>query len=225
MARARAKITNTMTKQVLHVGCGPAAGDRLPPVFAKDAWTEIRLDIDPAVQPDYVADITNMPVIPDARADAVYSSHNVEHLYPHEVKLALREVHRVLKPDGFGLFKVPDLQEVARHIADGRLEDPLYLSTMGPIAPLDILYGHRPSLAGGNVFMAHRTGFTSATLGAALVEAGFAAVMVQRDIAVFALTAIAFRAPPDAGQLTWAQAAMLPAPDQPAVLYSGPAAA
>jgi hypothetical protein len=118
------------------------------------------------------------------------------------------------------LIKLPDLQEVTRHVADGKLEDPLYMSPMGPIAPLDILYGHRPSLAGGNAFMAHRTGFTSGTLGAALIKAGFAAVMVQRDLPAFALTAIAFRSRPDAEQLARAQAQMLPAADLPAVLYT-----
>ncbi len=213
-------MTIAAIKHVLHVGCGSPGGERLPPVFAGADWREIRLDIDPGVRPDFVASITDMRMIGDAHADAVYSSHNVEHLFPHEVKLALREMRRVLKPDGFGLFKVPDLQEVARHIADGKLEDPLYISPMGPIAPIDILYGHRPSLAEGNEFMAHRTGFTSATLGAALVEAGFAAAMVQRDITAFALVAVAFRETPDADRLAAAQARMLTAPDRPAVLYS-----
>ena len=126
------------------------------------SWREIRLDIDPEVHPDFVASITDMHVISDGAVDAVYSSHNIEHLHPHDVPLALQEMHRVLKPDGFTLIKLPDLQEVARHVAEGKLEDPLYISPMGPIAPLDILFGHRPSLVGGNAFMAHRTGFTGA---------------------------------------------------------------
>jgi hypothetical protein len=159
-----------------------------------------------------------MKVISDSAIDAVFSSHNVEHLYPHEVSLALREMHRVLKPDGFTFLKLPDLQEVARHVAEGRLDDPLYLSPMGPITPLDILFGHRPSLASGNAFMAHRTGFTSGTLAAALIKAGFPAVMVQRDATAFALAAIAFRRRPNKEQLARAQAQMLAG--NPAVLYA-----
>jgi hypothetical protein len=89
---------------------------------------------------------------------------------------------------------------------------------MGPIAPLDILFGHRPSLASGNVFMAHRTGFTGGTLAAALIKAGFAAVLVQRETSAFALTAIAFCSAPDKEQLARAQAQMLI--DYPAVLYT-----
>ena len=44
-----------------------------------------------------------------ASVDAVFSSHNIEHLYPHEVPLALKEFMRVLKPDGFVLMTCPDL--------------------------------------------------------------------------------------------------------------------
>jgi hypothetical protein len=205
---------------VLHVGCGPYGREKLPPIFHHTGWREIRLDIDPEVHPDFVASITDMRVISDSVVDAVYSSHNVEHLYPHEVSLALGEIRRVLRPIGFALIKVPDLQEVARHVAEGKLEVPLYTSPMGPIAPLDILYGHRSSLALGNLFMAHRTGFTGETLGAALIKAGFPAVMVQRTPSAFCLTAIAFRSRPSEEQTERAQARMLPAPDQPAVLYT-----
>jgi hypothetical protein len=208
------------TADVLHVGCGAHAEEKLPAVFRQTGWREIRLDIDPEVSPDFVASITDMHVISDRAVDAVYSSHNIEHLYPHEVSLALQEMHRVLRAGGFAFIKLPDLQEVARHVADGRLEDPLYMSPMGPIAPLDILYGHRPSLAAGNAFMAHRTGFTGETLGNALIKAGFAAVMIQRNPPVFDLTAIAFRTSPDKDQVMKAQAKMLPDPDRPAVLYT-----
>lgn len=204
---------------VLHVGCGTCGREKLPSVFRHTGWREIRLDIDPDVAPDFVASITDMKVISNGVIDAVYSSHNIEHLYPHDVHLALKEMHRVLKPDGFALIKLPDLQEVARHIAEGKLEDPLYISPMGPIAPLDILFGHRPSLASGNAFMAHRTGFTGGTLAVALIKAGFAAVMMQREATAFALAAVAFRSRPDKEQLARAQAQMLIA-DQPATLYA-----
>ena len=205
--------------KVLHVGCGVASRDKLPVAFWGANWREIRLDLDPDVQPDYVASTTDMGVVASGSVDAVYSAHNVEHLYPHEVPLALREMRRVLTQAGVALIKLPDLQEVARHIADGKLEDPLYVSPMGPIAPLDILYGHRASLAGGNLFMAHHTGFTEATLALALINAGFAAVMMQRDRPAFCLTAIAFRSAPDAERMARAQAEMLPAFDTSAVLY------
>ena len=206
--------------EVLHVGCGAYARQKLPAAFRQAGWREIRLDIDPDVHPDLVASITDMHVVADGQVDAVYSSHNIEHLDPHEVALALWEMRRVLKPTGFALIQLPDLQEVARHVAEGRLDQPLYMSPMGPIAPLDILFGHRPSLADGNVFMAHRTGFTADTLAAALIGAGFAAVMLQRDAASFCLTAIAFQTRPDSEEMVRMQAQVLPAPDLPAVMYT-----
>jgi Methyltransferase domain len=208
------------TVDVLHVGCGVYAPEKLPPIFRHAGWRELRLDIDPDVQPDVVASITDMGVISDATVDAVYSAHNIEHLYPHEVPVALGEMRRVLKLTGFALIRLPDLQEVARHVAEGNLETTLYMSPMGPIAPLDILFGHRASLAGGNLFMAHRTGFTGGTLGAALIKAGFAAVMVQRSPSSFNLDAVAFRTMPTDEQMRHAQAEMLPSPDRTAVLYT-----
>jgi predicted SAM-dependent methyltransferase len=33
--------------------------------------------------------------------DALYSSHNIEHVFAHEVVPTLKEFRRVLKPDGF----------------------------------------------------------------------------------------------------------------------------
>lgn len=215
---ALSPLARRETPDVLHVGCGVYNRAKLPPVFHA-GWREIRLDIDPDVNPDVISSITDMRAISDGAVDAVYSSHNIEHLYPHEVPLALAEMHRVLKPGGFAFVTLPDLQEVARHVAEGKLEEPLYMSPLGPIAALDIIFGHRPALAEGNLFMAHRTGFTGVTLGAALVNAEFAAALVQRDPPGFRLTAIGFRTNPGTEQLQAAQATMLPDPDRSATLY------
>jgi len=183
---------------VLHVGCGAPAPDRLPAqFFAAGAWRELRLDIDPAVAPDIVASITNMAPVANASVDAVWSSHNLEHLYPHEVALALQEFRRVLKPQGVAYMTMPDLQQVAALVAQDRLCEPAYVSPAGPVSPLDMLYGHGPSLAGGNSFMGHRTGFTASSLEAALIAAGFAAVRVLRD-GHFALWAAAYMQAPAA---------------------------
>lgn len=181
-------------RKVLHVGCGAPDPAKLPAnFFPEGAWAELRLDIDPGVQPDIIASITEMPMVETGSVDAVWSSHNLEHLASHEVPVALAEFHRVLAPGGFVLVTMPDLQQVAELVASGRLEDMAYMSKMGPIAPLDMLYGYRPSLAQGNAFMGHRTGFVAATLAAHLERAGFVSVRVQRD-GHFALWASAVKA-------------------------------
>lgn len=167
-------------KTFLHVGCGPKFKDRTTRGFNTPDWHEQRLDIDASVKPDIVGTMTDMSQVPSASVDAVFSSHNLEHLYPHEVPQALAEFIRVLRPDGFVVLTCPDLQSVCELVAQDKLLEPAYLSPAGPIAPLDILYGHRPAMARGNLFMAHRCGFTQKTLAADFRAAGFAASATQR---------------------------------------------
>jgi SAM-dependent methyltransferase len=162
-------------KRVLHVGSG--IGQTLHAVF--DGWKETRLDIDPNVRPDIVASMTHMRPVANADYDAIFSKHNLEHLEYHEVVMALREFRRVLKPGGFALIIVPDLEAIAEFILQGKLEKPVYMSDSGPIEPIDMLYGYRPALEGGRHFMAHRTGFTQATLLSHLNRAGFFAGVVR----------------------------------------------
>lgn len=175
-------VAQTTLRSLLHVGCGVADPRKLPPAFfAPDEWREVRLDIDPGVRPDIVGSITDMAMVDSACFDAVWSAHNLEHLFAHEVPLALAEFRRVLRPGGFALITLPDLQRAAELIAQDRLAEPAYVSPAGPIAPLDMLFGHGAAIAMGNHFMAHRTGFTARTLEAALVAARFDSVRVVRD--------------------------------------------
>ncbi len=168
-------------KRVLHVGCGVHTPDKLHETFRGSDWLEVRLDINPAVNPDILASMTDMRDVADASFEALYSSHNLEHLHPHEVPLALAEFRRVLKPYGFALITVPDLRQAAQCIAEDRSEETVLMTSKGPITPLDLLYGFRPFLAGGNLFMAHNFGFTASTLTTALAEAGFCDIAVEPD--------------------------------------------
>jgi ubiquinone/menaquinone biosynthesis C-methylase UbiE len=167
-------------KTFLHVGCGQNHKDKTTPGFNTPEWTELRLDIDENVQPDIVGTMLDMSAVVSASVDAVYSSHNIEHLYAHEVPLALAEFKRVLKPEGFTIITCPDLQSVCALIAEGKLTESAYTSPAGPIAPIDILYGYRPAMAKGNLFMAHRCGFTEKTLVDTLQAAGFATIASKR---------------------------------------------
>ena len=163
----------------LHVGCGPKRQENTP--FAGKPWRELRLDIDASVQPDVVGTMTDMGAVTDGSVDAVFSSHNIEHLYPHEVSLALAEFRRVLKPGGIVLITCPDLQSVCSLVAEDKLTEAAYQSGMGPITPLDILYGHRASMQQGNLYMAHRCGFTAKVLAGTLQAAGFSSAVKARS--------------------------------------------
>jgi predicted SAM-dependent methyltransferase len=169
-------------KRVLNAGSGPNTARELYPIFASEAWQEIRIDIDPQSKPDLVASITDMrsSVTPQS-FDAIWSSHILEHLYAHEVPFALAEFKRVLKPDGFALITSPDLEAVASLVLDHGLDHVAYVSPAGPITPLDMLFGHTSSITRGRLHMAHKTGFTCASLGRYIVDAGFPIVLVKRE--------------------------------------------
>jgi SAM-dependent methyltransferase len=159
-------------RTLLHVGCSSQNKSGLKG-FESDDWREIRFDIDPSVYPDIEGTLTDMDAVATASVDAIYSSHNIEHVFPHEVHTVLLEFHRVLKQDGIVVLTCPDLVSVCQAVVNDRLMEPLYVSPAGPIAPIDILYGHREAVARGEIYMAHKTGFTYATLRDAFFKAGF----------------------------------------------------
>ena len=169
------------SKKVLHVGCGRARKEKMHKIFHGDEWKEIRLDIDDAARPDIKGDIRDMPDVPSNDMDALYSSHNVEHVYAHDVPKVFSEFLRVLKPGGFAVLTMPDMQSVAFAVANDKLEDALYQSPSGPITPLEIMYGLNGALKAGQYYMAHKTAFTARTLAKKLIDAGFHNVTVSRD--------------------------------------------
>lgn len=169
------------SKTILHVCPGHRDnGAKLPIVFQTPEWRELRLDIDPANEPDIVGSMLDMAAVADASVDAVYSAHNIDHVYAHEVAVVLKEFLRVLKPDGYAVITCPDLQAVCTLAAEDRLTDPAYQSAAGPITPLDIIYGHSAALAAGQHYMAHKCGFTLKTLTMALQKANFQVIAGKR---------------------------------------------
>jgi SAM-dependent methyltransferase len=174
---------------VVNVGCGPPAASALPEYF--DGWRVLRVDVDPNVRPDVVADLTDLSPLADASADAVWAAHCIEHLYEHQVPVALGEFRRVLRADGFACILVPDLQTVASYLVADRLHEPLYDSPAGPITPHDVLFGFGAAIAAGRTAMAHRCGFTPALLRQVLDQVPFAEVTLHRHTPRLELLAVA----------------------------------
>ena len=180
-------------KTFLHVGCGPQNKSQIKG-FNNDSWKEIRFDIDEKVNPDIVGTLLDMSEVETGSIDAIYSSHNIEHVYPHEVLIVLKEFHRVLNDDGMVVLKCPDLQSVCEAVVNDKLLEPLYKTTDGhQISPIDILYGWRLPIAQGNEYMAHKGGFTYSVLNTAFFEAGFKARYGGRSQDSWDLFLVAFK--------------------------------
>lgn len=166
----------TKEKLLIHVGCGRKTRFNTTQGFAQEGWREIRFDIDPSVSPDVVGSLTDLSHFQNHSVDAVFSSHNIEHLFPHEVPVALSEFHRVLKPEGLLVVTCPDLQSICSLVAEDRLTDQAYESPAGPITPIDMLFGHRPALKQGHYYMAHKCGFTRKVLSGSIANSGFQSI-------------------------------------------------
>jgi ubiquinone/menaquinone biosynthesis C-methylase UbiE len=161
-------------KNLLHIGCGFSNKSHLKG-FNNNNWKEIRFDIDENVKPDIQGSLTDMNAVKTANFDAIYSAYNIDHIYPHEVPVALKEFYRVLKDDGFVVLRCPDIQKVCEAIVQDKLLESLYESPIGPISPIDIIYGNRKSIAKGNKYMSKKCGFTYTVLNNSFGEAGFKA--------------------------------------------------
>ena len=85
-----------------------------------------------------------------------------------------------------------------RTLAQLGAEDVAYVSPVGPITALDMVFGHAASIAKGNLFMAHKTGFTEDRIARLLLEARFEEVLVTKgrsyDLFALALTPAADKA-------------------------------
>lgn len=154
-------------RSVLIAGSGPEPQEE----WLARGWHVTTLDIESRNAPDIVADMTAMGDI--GSYDAVFCCHALEHLYPHQVYLALCEFKRVLKPGGTAVVIVPDLEDVRP------TEEILDIPDCGPICGLHLFYGdHR--MIPQYPHMAHHSGFVSTTLSNALKGAGFANVTTER---------------------------------------------
>jgi SAM-dependent methyltransferase len=170
--------TEVRQRVFVNAGCGPAGHARLPSFF--ESWRQLRVDVDAAVAPDVVADITDLSAIDSGSVDAIWSAHCMEHLYVHEVEPALSEFHRILKDDGFACIIVPDLQTIAQYIVSDRLHEVIYESPAGPVTAHDVLFGFGPAVARGSISMAHRCGFTPTAMLQRLRQSSFVEVVLRR---------------------------------------------
>lgn len=187
------------TPRVLNVG-GNSKTTLMPPHYQQ--WQQCYLDIDPRWNPDILCDARELTSQAAGSFDAIYCSHNLEHYYVHDVAKVLAGFLHVLVPEGFAEIKVPDMRMVMQAMLDRNLDidEPLYLSTAGPISTRDVMYGFGAEIERtGNDFFAHKTGFTPTSLQRTLNAAGFPFVFLAKGS--LEVLALAFRKPPTSQQL------------------------
>lgn len=187
------KTERTKRRVFVNAGCGSKASNGLPHVFQD--WEQVRVDINPMWEPDVVTSIDNLSAIPDGAVDAVWCSHCIEHLFAHQVPVALAEFRRVLKRTGFACIIVPDIQHIAQWILNDKMQETIYESSAGPVTAQDMIWGFRPAIAQGQDGMAHRCGFTPTVFLDYLRAAGFGEIVLRRRPDRLELAGVAMRIP------------------------------
>lgn len=135
----------------IHLGCGTK---RL------EGW--INLDGLPTPAADGILDLYDLDKVPDAVASEVYWCHGPEHVFSDKLLWVFEQIHRILRPNGVFRVATVDLPKVffnrIQSDADGTdFNAALYAEAASTDHP----------------FLAHRIGFTEATLQHAVQRAGF----------------------------------------------------
>ena len=177
----------------LHFACGEMTKANTTKLFLFFDWEEVRHDSNENLQKkaDIVTPLTDLSKIESESYDAVFSSHSLERLYPHEVGKALSELLRVLKKDGHLLITCADLLAACTLVAEDKLLEPAYESPAGKVSPLDILYGFRPAIAAGHTQFARHCGFTPKAMMGTLAQVGFASLWAARNPEMFTFAVLA----------------------------------
>ncbi|MCK5850653.1 MAG: glycosyltransferase [Kiritimatiellae bacterium] len=94
----------------LHIGCG-----------ANSLSGYVNIDKYPVMGADITAQADRLR-FPDNSVEEIYTSHMIEHLRPIELESALREWHRVLKPEGRLRIRCPNFELYLREWLEGDYE-------------------------------------------------------------------------------------------------------
>ena len=182
--------------RVLNVG---GSNKQIPIPDHYRGWNHLLLDIAPGPEVDVLLDARKLSDYHGDKFDSIYSSHNLEHFYPHDVPKVLSGFMQVLKPGGFVDVRVPDLNSVLQAVVTRgmELDDVLYVSPAGPISAHDVIYGWGAEIERSGVdFFAHKRGFSAKSLSQALEKAGF--VQVKTEVSNFEVRVLAFKTDPAA---------------------------
>jgi predicted SAM-dependent methyltransferase len=162
-----AKLFAGDTPILLNIG----AGSEPLNIAALANHKELRYDNDETSNPDILGDIASMNMIPAQSVDVLWASHIIEHVFWGEIPGVFGEIKRILKKDGCAILITPNLGSLGPYMED-RIDETVYTTSAGPIAPLDMLYGYRGFTSRGMTGMMHKIGFNARLLHTALNTCG-----------------------------------------------------
>ena len=130
----------------------------------------LNVDFHPDHNPDLLADVRELSMLPDGYYEEVLAQDILEHLERADTSKALAEWARITAIGGHLIVRVPDFMGVARLMAEEH-------SVERHLQMTHVLYGTQ---AYSGDF--HLTGFTELTLRHALHEAGFITRTLERQL-------------------------------------------
>jgi predicted SAM-dependent methyltransferase len=154
--RARFESTRRSDRLYVHLGCGT---NRIPGMLncdgnllrKPDIWLDLRLPLP----------------FRDRSVEVAYTSHTLEHLFPEEALGLLRQIRRVLRPDGVARVAVPDMSYAVEIIARGQARCPWPRRFDDPVAQAVTF-----TVCDGQ----HKYAYNAAILGDFARDAGFSSV-------------------------------------------------
>ncbi len=139
-------------KKIIDIGCGHTYREF-------EEGIPVRVDLDETCNPDYRADVRNLP-FGNQEFDIVFSSHVLEHFSRVQQEIVLKEWIRILKPDGELRLILPNIMWAAKKLVEDDYVRP-------DQNVWNVLYGGQ-----SNELDFHYNGFTPRILNHILASAG-----------------------------------------------------
>lgn len=172
-------------KKMLFVSFGQK--DRvLPNNFKRNEWNITFVDANR---------LTELSQIESDSYDFIWSVNHLSCLNAHEIPVVVKEIYRILTPNGLATLSVPNLNSVSEVIAGGKLEGELYKVGDNSVAPIDLVYGNRKFIATGHPYLASKTGFSPTTLGNKFFNIGFGRITIDALAMPHVIWLTAFKVP------------------------------
>jgi predicted SAM-dependent methyltransferase len=137
-----------------------------------DGWKTFNIEAGPEV--DYVGNLKDLSQFPTASIDTIYASHCLEHISYLDLKGALKEWNRVLKPGAPVMISVPDLETLCQLF----LKPSLYIGDRFRV--MQAMFGGHL-----NQYDYHCVGLNLDFLGGYLLSAGFVRLKRVDDFHIF----------------------------------------